>query len=647
MNISVKLAIALCFLLGVPNAVAARTLKTDTSDRLGYKLADLGVESAVSDNREQGAQLFNRALELAYSIDNLEKRHRTVIAIAAKMGAVKDKERVLKVLEKAVADALLLNDRASSDEVAISPDTGYLALADIALEMAKLGATKRTDKSALALSREIFNRAVKLERAQAKKADRTEDNYYRDAGLVKIIARMAEAGQLQEAERLSRTLPSALSRAEALNDVASRAIAEGKIDFARRTLDRVLQAVSRIENGTYAYMSNGDCSNYKFSLLGAVAKNLNLLGELEQVLEIANSVYGCASATGESSQSYQFWVYTGILNSFSKPEQVKQTWNSARQITDTLDKLDIWGAIAVKLVEAGEIDLSFEAARKYAAAEVSEVVRYYFSPDSYKHKELTNIAFKLAEAGATARARQVMALIEQPLSKEIEVLLGIPAAKKLDREGKSTEARELLSRNLQLLDLNKLDSPNLRSNEVLKSIEVRQKIAIELAKIGQLEFALRVVQGIPQGRGWNLQQMAAALVDMEDVEGAFQVSQLIDDSIALIEILETIAPKLKTKERVETALKIVERIEADAKIGSSWKEKAIANIAPRLIATGQVDRGLELGEKIKSDEVRSSFALEIAKLGKHQEAIAILESLPDDNAYKYEAIADLAVLLTK
>lgn len=626
MNISVKLAIALCSLLWFPKAAVADTLSTDRSDRPSYELAALGAELAASDNRQQALLLFARALELASSVDNQIERRTATIAIAAKMGTVGEKERALKVLEEAVK---------------LSPnDDDYVYIADISLEMAKMGAIKR--------SRQLFARAVRLNRAQAKKADRTQDAYYRDADLVKIIDLMAKAGQLQEAAKLSSTLPSPLSRAGALNDVASSAIAKGKLDFARRTLDRVLETVSRIDNNTYAYMSNGDCGNDKFSLLAAVAKNLNLLGDLERALEIANDIYGCTSANQEYSQNYQISVYTGILNSFAKPKQIRQSWKSASKITDTIDKLDIWGAIALKLIEVGEIDLSFEVAGKVAAAENSTLVGYAPPYPSYKEQKLTDIAFKLAEVGATARARQVADLIGKPLSKEIEVFISIPAAKKLDRQGKSIEAKELLSRNLQLLDLNKLDSPNLPFNDVLKSIEVRKQIAVELAKIGQLEFGLQVVQGIPKDRrGGTLYQMAAALVDIGNLEATFQISEIIDDSIDLPYFLATIAPKLTTKEQLETALKIVERIQADAKIADYVKEEAIAKIALRLIATGQLDRGLELAKNLKTNRVRSSFALEIAKLGQHREAIAILESLPDDNSYKYEAIADLAVLLTK
>lgn len=615
----ISLGISLWLFFALPNALVAESSLPSARDLVSAsqsdKIADLGVKLAATDNREQALLLFDRAVELAPSARNPTDRITTLVAIATRMAAVSEKERALLLLEEAVK---------------INPNANYPSLARIALEIAKLGEHRR--------SRQLFNRAVKLHRTEAKKEYPTQDPYYTDAELVKIIALIARSGQLERALQVARTLPGKLSKAEALNEIAGAAIARGKTATAKKMLQETLQAVSSIEDSAYVYESNGSCGNDKFALLAEVAKNLNLVGELDRVLDIANNVYSCSSANGEFTQNYQLSVYTGILNSFGG-KQVKQIWNSASKITAKIDKLEIWAAIAVKLIEVGETDLGLQVAEKVAAAENPAPVGY-LPYSSYKEKELTKIAFKFAEVGETDKSRQIVQKIAEPLRTDISVLLAIPDAKKLYQQGREREAKDLLAKKLRSLDASKFTD-----DEAAKSAAVRREIAVELTKLKELELSFQVQQSISD-KYWQLEtlnRMASASIDAGDLESAFQVADRIDSPVDLAHFSENIAPKLTNKEQVEVALNIIPKIGKDQTIDASWKDRAIAAIAPRLIAVGEVDKGLALGTEIKSGENKLEFALEIAKLGKLEEARQIIQALPDDTAQKAEAIADLAV----
>jgi tetratricopeptide (TPR) repeat protein len=626
MTVPIRPAIALWLTLLLPgNLVASPILAQNPAfDRPADTIADLAVKLAATNNRQQALQLFDRSVSVALAVKDRAERRTALVAVAAKMGTVGEKERAFTVLEQAVK---------------LVPEEDYLVLSAIAVDMAKLGKTQR--------ALQLFNRAVKLHQKIAKKDYPTQDSYFKDGQLVEIVINIAQAGQIKRALQITRTLPSPLSRAEAFNGIATTLIATGNIDSAKAPLSQALQIASKIadEDVRYTYLSNGSCGNQKFDLLVKVGQNLSLMAQFDQALKVATKIYGCGSANGESTQDYQVWAFTGILTHFTKIEQVKQTWNSASKITSNLEKAKIWSAIAIKLVEIGEIDLAFNIAEKIADKVPSGLTLDPPYTSGSKEPELTAIAFKLAEVGATPKSQELVERIDKAFRSEVKALIAIPVAKKLYQQGQSDAANTLLAQSLQLPQITPDPQRGYDDYKLSQTRSIREKIAIELAKIGQIDRALTITQSIRE-EYWEpntLAQIASALAETGDVESAFKLAPKIRTSVDLVNFIKTIAPKLTTKEQVSLALPILDKIIADREIAASWKDEAIAVIAPKLIEVGESDRGLELAKTTKSADVWLQVVQKLAKSGKISESLQIVESLLENSPKKAEAIADLAV----
>lgn len=634
MTSSIRSTIALWLILILPHNLLAANSATGgilSQNSSAYHpaeiLTDLAVELAAADNLPQASQLFDRSVEVALAIEEPTERITTLKAIAAKMSAVGENPRALAVLEQVVK---------------LVPKDDYLALSAIALDISKVGKKER--------SLQLFNRAIKLYQISIKKADRTQDLYFRDSGLVNVIVNLAEAGQIKRALQVTQRLPSPLSKAEALNGIATALIAAGQIEAAKEPLDRSLQIASKIADDDirYTYQSNGSCGNEKFALLVKIADNLSLLSQFDRALNIATKIYGCGSASGDYSADYQLAAFTAILNHFTNKERVKKTWNAARSTAIKGDKGPIWSAIALKLIDLGETNLAFNIAEKIAA-EVPSGITLYPPFIGGKEEELIKIAFQLAKIGDIERSPKIVEKIDQPFRSEVKALTAIPIAGKLYQQNRTEEANNLLSQSLQLPQINPDPQRSFDDYNLTKTRDIRRQIVVELVKIGQVERALQISQTINE-EYWQksvIAQISSTLAEKGDVATAFQVAQKISSSVDLGEFLKTIAPKLTTKEQVESALQIAQKILVDREIADSWKDEAIALMAPKLIEVGEIDRGLQLAQTRKSEDVGINVARQLAKIGKPAQAWQILQSLPEKSSKKAEAIADLAVQLSK
>jgi tetratricopeptide (TPR) repeat protein len=630
-NLPIRASIALWLILSFPvNCIAAKipssiVAEPSTTD----SIADLAVKLAATDNRQQASQLFDRAVSVALETKDLAEQRAALIAIASKMAAVGEKKRAYSTLERAVKTV---------------PEENTVELSAIAVDIAKVGQTKRAIQ--------LFNRAVKLQKIYISRDSPTSDAYFKENSLVKIIIDMAKAGQIKRALQLNRTLSSELSQAEVFNGLATVAIASGNMDAAKQYLSQALRITSKIadEDNRYIYLSNGSCGNEKFALMVQIGQNLSLIGQFDRALKVAERVYGCSSATEESTQEYQLSAFTAILNHFTKIEQVKQTWNSASKITRGLsEKAGIWEKIALKLLELGEVDLAFNIAEKIADTIPSGLKLDPPYTSGSKEPKVIAIAFKLAQVGAPEKARQLVEKLDKSFQAEAKALISIPLAQKLDREGKSTQANTLLEQSLNLPQFTPDSGRVFDDYRLIQTRDVRQKIAVELAKIGRLERALAITQSIteeywPQ---YTITQIASALAETGDVKSAFQVAAKINSSSELVSFLKTIAPKLTNKEQVELTLPILSKILADKEYGASWKNDAIAIVAPKFVEVGESDRGIDLAKTTKSEDVWISVALQLAKVGKNEQALEIIQSIPENSPKKAEAIADLAVLVSR
>lgn len=633
-NLSIRFSIALWLILTLPNnLLAARSAtanivpQSSSSQHPAEIVTDLAVELAAADNLPSASELFDRAVQIALEIETPVDRLTTLTEIATKMAAAGEQQRALSVLERAVK---------------LLPEDDYLTLSAIALDIAKLGKKDR--------ALQLFDRSMKVYQISIKKAEPNEDTYFRDSYFVSVIINMAKAGEIDRALQLTQKLPSPLSQAEVLNGIATALIAAGKPELAKAPLERALEITSKIADDDirYTYLSNGSCGNEKFALLVRIGDNLTLLGQIDRALKIATKIYGCTSANGESSSDYQLAAFTGILKHLANKEQLKQTWNSAKTVKSNSEKGQIWSAIALKLIYMGETDLAFNITEKIAA-EVTSGTTLYPPFIGGKEEELIKIAFKFAEVGESERSQKVVERLEEPIKSQVKALIAIPIAGKLYQQNKPEQADTLLSQSLQLpqidLDPNRVyDDYNLT-----KTRDIREQIAIELAKIGQIERALQIRQTINEElwQQYVLKQIILVLVEKGEVQIAFQIAKNTSNRADLVEFLEVIAPKLTTKEQVETAWQIARKVLADRKVEDTRKDTAIAVIAPKLIEVGEVDRGLQLAKTTKSEWVQLSVARQLAKSGETSQAWQILQSLTEYKARTAEAIVDLAVLLTK
>jgi tetratricopeptide (TPR) repeat protein len=630
---SIQAAIALWLILTLPNnllaaksATAGIIAQNSSSHHPAEIVTDFAVELAAADNLPSASELFDRAVQIALAIEQPADRLTTLIAIAAKMAAAGERQWALEILERAVK---------------LVPEDNYLALSAIALDVAKLGKKDR--------AWQLFDRSVKVYQIAIKKAEPTEDPYFRDSTLVNVIINMAQAGEIDRALQVTQKLSSPLSQAEAFNGIATALIAAGKTEAAKAPLERALEITSKIADDDirYTYQSNGSCGNEKFGLLVKIGNNLTLLAQVDRALEIASKIYGCASASGDYSADYQLAAFTGILSHFSNKEQVKQIWNSARTVRSNSEKGYIWSAIALKLIALGETELAFNIAEKIAAQTSSG---YTLDPPfiGAKEEQMIEIALKLAEAGDRDRSQKIVDKFDEPLKSQVRALTAISIAGKLYQQNKSEQANSLLSQSLQLPQINPDSKRVYDDYNLTKSRDIRQQIAIELAKIGQIDRALQISQTVTE-EWWQqsvVTQIALALAEKGDVQTAFQVAQKINSNSDRVEFLKAIAPKLTTKDRVETALQTAQKILADREAGG-LKDDAIAVIASKFIEVGEIDRGLQLAKTTKSEEVGVSVARQLAKSGETAQAWEILQSLPERSPKKAEAIADLAVQLTK
>ena len=265
---------------------------------------------------------------------SLTASHET--AFTVELARMDNPQQAKQLFERAIQIARKIEDKPEKTRV----------LSDIALHLAQAGQTQR--------SKQLFDEAIKLSRATSKYAS---EQYYEEEALRDTITKIARSGQSQYALQIARSLRSKLSKAEALNDITTVLLEAGQKDLAQKTLSESLNLAQSItEDDNSAYQANGSCANYKFAVLSKIAGNLSLTAQLDRGLKVASQVESCSSGIGESGEDYQTWAYLGILGHLGKIEQLQQTWQSARSISQNIEKANVGSAIAVKSIEMGNKD---------------------------------------------------------------------------------------------------------------------------------------------------------------------------------------------------------------------------------------------------------------------------------------------------
>lgn len=488
-------------------------------------------------------------------------------------------EQSQPLFERAIQVAEVISDRAAK----------IRALSAIAFNLAQVGQTSRSEQ--------LFNTAVQL----TKKTSPDFDLYAQGPALRDVIIQMAQAGQTQRALQLAKTLPSNTLKAQALNEIAASLADRGQWQQAKSILLEALQFARGI-TGDYAYESNGFCGNEKFAILSKIAGNLSLLSQLDSALQVAGSVSGCSSAAGQSTQDYQAWAFFGILSHLKKVDSIKQTWKSAQAIQSPLEQSIAWSAIAVKLIDMGEVPLALSIAQKIAA--IPPVKDY--SPEwtllnlGTKENALRDIAIKLTQ--------------KQQFDAAMQVVQGM------------TASPPSVSGSMQESDL--FPQPSIKDTTL-------GEIAHQMALAGQVSPALQVANSIPNIEGKALAQIAIARV-LQTTKQESQASKLIQD-LALpptptkpndyygYQPLSRIATALVTVGQTDRALQMAESIPSDL-----LRETTLTDIAVQLADLGQIEPAVKLAKNLKGEGSRSiifnKVASKLVELGQLDRALQIASS---------------------
>ncbi|HEY9829555.1 MAG TPA: hypothetical protein V6D26_03190 [Stenomitos sp.] len=536
------------------------------------------------------------------------------------------------VFDRAIQVAEVISDRAAK----------IRALSAIAFHLAQVSQTARSEQ--------LFNKAVQL----TKQTNSEFNLYAQGPALRDVIIQMAQAGQTERALQLTKTLSSNFHKAQALNEIAASLANRGQWQQAKPILLQALQ-FARGMTGDYAYESNGFCGNDKFAVLSQIAGNLSLLSELDRALQVAGSVSGCSSAAGQSTQDYQAWAFLGILNHLTKVEPVKRTWTSAQAIRSPLEQSMAWSAIAVKLIDLGEVPLALSIAQKITA--IPPVKDY--SPEwtllnfGAKENALRDIALKLSQKQQFEAAMKVVQgmsasppvsgsmpesdLFPQPSIKDTTLgemahqlaLAGqVSQALQIAKSIPNTEAKALaqiaIARVLQttkqesqasklLQDLALPPTPTTLND--YSASQPISHIATALVTVGQTERALQMAASLPSDlmRETTLTDMAVQLADLGQIESALKLANRLKGEGSRSILSQKVASKLVAVGQLERAFQIASSIPGSpSSLEGSEKAKLFAEIASKFAQLGKRSQALKAAETIEDDELKAKTIAEIA-----------------------------------
>lgn len=443
--------------------------------------------------------------------------------------------------EQLFARSLEITQNLPADEFGQEPVAQKVRLmSTIAMHMASVGQTNQAEQ--------VFAQAEQLGREEL-------DTWKQDTELSQVAVRLAEAGFLDRALQLTNTLYGEneyerdYGRATALNNIVSALIATGQLEAAQQVLPEVLTLAQTIAEDA-GYISNGSCSVFRYEVLTAIAKNLTQLEQLQQALDVVQSVSSCSAAGSEGGTDYQQIGMEGIISVLTTPQALMQV----EAVVPTLE---------------GE----------YA-----------------KNRSRFEIAVKLSEAGESASARQVAQQINDAAIRDF-AQLSVTAFSL--SQGSETEAQQLITQaqalaqtypnywdggrawgdiGVNLVDARHID---LALQVAANQQYVVNRIAAQLAEVGQPQQALTLIEPIQDERTW--QSVIPHIEDVETLNRAFEVVQEmpLDENWGAArirsEMLLAIAQQMAKVGQVETAQQVTEVIP-----GQEQKVQALSSIATQV-----------------------------------------------------------------
>jgi hypothetical protein len=310
--------------------------------------------------------------------------------------------------------------------------------------------------------------------------------------------------------------------------------------------------------------------------------SLSLVSELDQALKVTESIWGCTSASGDWSQSYQAWAYLGILSQIETVQEVKIIWASAQRmpqapkvIPNPLERASTWSAIAVKLINLNENPLALSI-----AIEVSQI----------PHPEYEILGFSEAQQSGLQEIAEAFA------------------------------AKQQFEAALQVRDLIK--------NDIIRNL-LLQTITAQLARAGKLPEALKLANSISDA---TLRTKSKLIIvrNLNEIGLRVQAKTLFESLIP--ELTPEMAPELAAINESSLALEFV------AKLDPAKQASIILDTIRQLIDVGQLESAQKLANSLeyigpREDSLRA-IAVEQIKLGQLDQALNLVLPLQDTFAFR-------------
>jgi tetratricopeptide (TPR) repeat protein len=444
---------------------------------------------------------------------------------------------------------------------------------------------------------------------------------------IAISAQIADAGFIDQALALVRSrISTKLNQGLALNKIAVAAARHGKTQQAKKLLSEAVRSIKGASEDN-VYQSNGGCENDKFQAFSEIAKSLSLVSELDQALKVTESIWGCTSASGDWSQSYQAWAYLGILSQIETVQEVKIIWASAQRmpqnpkvIQDPIERASTWSAIAVKLIQLNEIPLALSI-----ATEVSQIPHPQYEILGFPESQqlgLQEIAAAFAAKQQFEAALQVKDLIKNDFRKNL-ALRAIAA--QLARAGKLPQALELansisdatLRTKSKLLIVRNLNEMGLRAQAktLFESLipELTPEVAPELVAIEQSARALEFVAKLdPDKQASIILDTARQLIDVGQLESAQRLANMLKYRGEREDILRAIALRQIKLGQLDQALNLVLPLQDILTLRDPiTRTSLLTSIAQGFARSGQSSKALQAATAISttSDRVAAIAAI--------------------------------------
>jgi tetratricopeptide (TPR) repeat protein len=327
----------------------------------------------------------------------------------------------------------------------------------------------------------------------------------------------------------------------------------------------------------------------------------------------------------------------GLLESGLCPldERVEQALAAAERIEEADQRSEAYGAVALALAQAGQIEQAQEAFQQaLAAAERIEEA-------DQRSEAYGAVAEALAQAGQIEQAQEAF---QQALAAAERIEYDYrrsraygAVAEALAQAGQIEQAQEAFQQALAAAERIEYDYRRSRAYGA---------VAEALAQAGQAEQALAAAERIEwaNGRSEAYREVALALAQAGLAEQALAAAERIEDagwrSSAYRAVAEAVAVALaqagqieQAQEAFQQALAAAERIEDAGWRSSAYRAVAEA-VAVALAQAGQVEQALAAAERIEDAYWRSwayrAVALALAQAGQIEQALAAAERIEYD-----------------